>query len=132
MKSTVNKKTAIIVIVLFFVVAAISIAFPLLYLRQGFIGVVAKDENSFSLNIEWMNGTDSHSLNLNKDDALKVDFNVEKGSIYLLIQDPEENSIYSGNGSEANHFEVNILEKGIYSLTVRGNHAKGSLLVSKK
>lgn len=132
MKSIANKKTAIIVIVVFFVVVAISIAFPLLYLRQGFVGTIVKNENSFSLNIKWMNGINSHSLNLNKNDALKVDFNVEKGSIYLLIQDPEDNSIYSGNGGEANHFKVNILEKGIYSLTVRGNHAKGSLLISKK
>ena len=83
MKSIANKKTAIIVIVVFFVVVAISIAFPLLYLRQGFVGTIVKNENSFSLNIKWMNGIDSHSLNLNKNDALKVDFNVEKAlSIY--------------------------------------------------
>lgn len=132
MKSTVNKKTAVIVAILFSLVAAISIAFPLLYFRQGFDGEITKDDNYYSLNFEWMNGTDSHSLKLDKGDALEVDFNIEKGSVYLLIQDQDENSLYSGNGSEANHFEVNIKEKGIYSLTVRGNHAKGSLLVSKK
>lgn len=132
MKSNVNKKTAIIVIVVFFVVAAISITFPLLYLRQGFDGEITKDANYYSLSAEWMNGASSHSLNLDKGDTLTVDFNVEKGSIYLLIQDPEANAVYSGNGSEVNHFEVNILEKGTYALTVRGNHAKGSLLVYKK
>lgn len=61
-----------------------------------------KTQDSYTLDIQQMNGADSHTLNLTAGDVLRVEFETEKGSLHMEITAPDGTVIYAGNG-EKNH-----------------------------
>ena len=72
-----------------------------------------------------MNGTDLHALELRKSDILHIQFETEKGSLYMEIKAPDGTSVYRGNGKEATDFTINIQESGVYTIVVKARRAKG-------
>ena len=72
-----------------------------------------------------MNGTDLHALELRKSDILHIQFETEKGSLYMEIKAPDGTSVYRGNGKEATDFTINIQESGVYTIVVEARRAKG-------
>lgn len=64
------------------------------------------------MDIERMNGTDLHTLELQKGDSLQIRFETEEGSLYMEIKAPDGAAIYRGNGKETTDFTVNIPESG--------------------
>ncbi len=81
------------------------------------------------LDIERMNGTDLHALDLQTGDVLQVQFETVKGSLYMEIKAPDEITIYRGNGKKTTNFTVNIPERGVYTFVVEARHAKGTIHV---
>ena len=79
------------------------------------------------LEIERMNGTDLHTLDLQTGDDLQIKFKTVKGSLYMEIHAPDGTVIYRGNGKETTDFTVNIPESGVYSVVVEARHAKGTI-----
>lgn len=79
------------------------------------------------LDIERMNGTDLHTLDLKTGDALQIQFETVKGSLYMEIHAPDGTVIYRGNGKDTTHFTVNITESGVYAIVVEARHAKGTI-----
>ena len=97
------------------------------YNQEGFTGRRVKNPDAYLLDIERMNGTDLHTLELHGGDALQIRFETVKGSLYMEIKAPDGTAIYCGNGKEANDFTVNIPESGVYTIVVEARHAKGTI-----
>ena len=79
-----------------------------------------------------MNGTDLHTLELQKDDVLQIQFETEKGTLYMEIKAPDGTSVYRGNGEEITDFTVNIPESGVYTVVVEARRAKGTIHIERK
>ena len=119
---------------------AVFIALPLLilagvaiflfcYNQEGFTGSRVKNPDEYLLDIEKMNGTDLHTLELREGDALQIEFETGKGELYMEIKAPDGTAIYRGNGEETTEFAVNIRESGVYTVVVEARSAKGIIHV---
>ncbi|MDD6036634.1 MAG: hypothetical protein PUC30_10680 [Lachnospiraceae bacterium] len=95
--------------------------------QEGFTGSRVKNPDSYMLDIERMNGTDLHALDLQTGDVLQIRFETVKGSLYMEIHAPDGTVIYRGNGKEITDFTVNIQENGVYTILVEARKAKGSI-----
>ena len=95
--------------------------------QEGFSGSRVKNPDAYLLDIEWMNGTDLHTLELQEGDVLHIQFETAKDSLYMEIKAPDGSTIYRGNGKEITDFTVNIRESGIYTVVVEARHAKGTI-----
>ena len=100
--------------------------------QEGFTGSRIKNPDAYCLDIEEMNGTDLHTLELHEGDALQIHFETTKGSLYLEIQAPDGTALYRGNGKETTDFAVNIPESGVYTIVVEARHAKGTIHIQLK
>ncbi|MBY8625157.1 PPC domain-containing protein [Enterococcus faecium] len=74
-----------------------------------------------------MNGTDLHTLDLQAGDVLQIQFETEKGTLYMEIKAPDGTTMYCGNGGETTDFTVNIREGGVYTIVVEARHARGMI-----
>ena len=119
---------------------AVFIALPLLVLagiaaflscsnREEFTGSRVKNPDAYLLDIQKMNGTDLHTLELCEGDVLQIQFDTEKGDLYMEIKAPDGTAIYRGNGKETTEFTVNIRESGVYTIVVEARYAKGTIHV---
>ena len=97
--------------------------------RENFNGSREKNPDAYFLDIQKMNGTDLHTLELCEGDVLQIQFETEKGSLYMEIKAPDGTSLYRGNGKETTEFTVNIRESGVYTIVVEARHAKGTIHV---
>ena len=94
--------------------------------RDCFVGSRTAEAGSYRLDIDRMTGTDRFTMELSAVDTLAVQFETVKGSIYMEIKEPDESSLYAGNGKGVREFAVNISKSGVYSIIVEANHAKGT------
>ena len=95
--------------------------------QEGFTGSRVKHPDAYLLDIERMNGTDLHTLELQEGDALQIQFETEKGDLYMEIKAPDGTVVYGGNGKETTDFTVNIREDGVYTVVVEARRAKGTI-----
>ena len=116
-------------IVLPLLLLAGSAVFLFCYNQEGFTGSRVKNPDAYLLDIEKMNGTDLHTLELSRGDVLQIQFETEKGSMYMEIKAPDGTSVYRGNGKETTEFTVNIRESGVYTVFVEARHSKGIIHV---
>ena len=127
---TKSKKAVFIVLVLLFIAGAA--VFLSCCNQEGFKGSRVKNPDAYLLDIERMNGTDLHMLELHEGDVLQIRFETEKGSLYIEIKAPNGTAIYQGNGKETADFTVNIEESGVYTVVVDAHHAKGTIHIQLK
>ena len=100
--------------------------------RDCFVGSRTAEAGSYRLDIDRMTGTDRFTMELRAGDTLAVQFETAKGSIYMEIKEPDESSLYTGNGKGVREFTVNILESSTYSIYVEACHAKGTVYIQQK
>ena len=110
------------------ILAGVAI-FLFCYNQEGFTGSRVKNPDAYLLDIEKMNGTDLHTLELSRGDVLQIQFETEKGNLYMEIKAPDGTAVYRGNGKETTDFTVNIRESGVYTVVVEARHAKGTIHV---
>ena len=122
---TKRNKTVLIALPLL-ILAGVAI-FLFCYNLEGFTGSRVKNPDAYLLDIEKMNGTDLHTLELHEGDVLQIQFETVKGSLYMEIKAPDGTTIYRGNGKETTEFAVNIRESGVYTVVVEARHAKGTI-----
>ena len=127
---TKSKKAVLLVLPLLFL-AGVA-AFLFFYNQEGFTGNRIKNPDAYLLDIERMNGTDLHTLELHEGDVLQIQFETVKGSLYMEIKAPDGTTIYRGNGKETTDFMVNIRESGVYTIVVEARHAKGTIHIQLK
>ena len=98
--------------------------------NQGsFSGSRVKNPDAYLLDIEKMNGTDLHTLELCEGDVLQIQFEIEKGDLYMEIKAPDGTAVYRGIGKETTAFTVNIRESGVYTVVVEPRRAKGTIRI---
>ena len=95
--------------------------------QEGFTGSRVKNPDAYLLDIEKMNGTDLHTLELQEGDVLDIQFETVKGSLYMEIKAPDGTAVYRGNGRETTELAVNIRASGVYTIVVEARHAKGMI-----
>ena len=100
--------------------------------QEGFTGNRVKNPDSYLLDIEKMNGTDLHTLELCEGDVLQIQFETEKGEMYMEIKAPDGTAVYRGNGKETTGFSVDIQESGVYTIVVEARHSKGTIHIQAK
>ena len=122
---TKRNKAALLVILLLFLAGVATFLFC--YNQEGFTGSRVKNPDAYLLDIEKMNGTDLHTLELCQGDVLQIQFETEKGELYMEIKAPDGTAVYRGNGKETTEFTVNIRESGVYTVVVEARHAKGTI-----
>ena len=97
--------------------------------QEGFTGSRVKNPDFYLLDIEKMNGTDLHTLELQAGEYLHIRFQTEQGSLYLEIKTPDGTSVYRGNGQDVTDFTVNAPENGVYTILVEAHRARGSIQI---
>ena len=122
-----NKTKIIIIFIVLFVFGAVLALFR--YNQECFTESRIKNPDSYLLDIERMNGTDLHTLDLQTGDVLQIQFETVKGSLYMEMKAPDGTTIYCGNGKETTDFTVTIPENGVYSVVVEARHAKGKICI---
>ena len=100
--------------------------------QKGFTGIRVANPDSYRLDIEKMNGTDTHTMELHTGDTLKIHFETEHGKLSMEIKSPDGTLIYTGNGKGTTDFTVNISEGGAYSVRVEAHSAKGTIHIQQK
>lgn len=96
-----------------------------------FNGDRVANPDSYRLDIEQMNGADTHTMELNAGDTLNIHFETEHGKLHMEIKAPNGTLIYIGNGEEATDFTVNISESGEYSVHVEAHNARGKISIQR-
>ena len=127
-----TKMSKAVFIVLPLLLLAGSAVFLFCYNQEGFTGSRVKNPDAYLLDIEKMNGTDLHTMELSQGDVLQIRFETEKGSMYMEIKAPDGTAVYRGNGKETTDFTVNIRESGVYTVVVEARHAKGIIHLRRK
>lgn len=100
--------------------------------RTCFVGSRIADADAYRLDIDYMTGTDSATMELKANDTLAVFFEAVRGSIYMQIKAPDKTILYSGNGKDVTEFTENVSESGTYSIYVEAHHAKGRVHIQQK
>lgn len=126
MKTMTKSKKAVLLVLPLLFLAGVA-AFLFFYNQEGFTGNRIKNPDAYLLDIERMNGTDLHTLELHEGDVLQIQFETVKGSLYMEIKAPDGTTIYRGNGKETTDFTVNIRESGVYTIVVEARHARGTI-----
>ena len=121
-----KRNKAVLIVLVLLLIAGVAI-FLFCYNLEGFTGSRVKNPDAYLLDIEKMNGTDLHTLELCQGDVLQIRFETVKGELYMEIKAPDGTSVYRGNGKETTDFTVNIRESGIYTIVVEARHAKGTI-----
>ena len=124
-----TKRNKNVLIALFLLILAGVAVFLLCTNQEGFTGSRVEKPDAYLLDIEKMNGTDLHTLELQEGDVLQIEFETEKGELYMEIKAPDGTAVYCGNGKETSDFTVNIRESGVYTVVVEARHAKGIIHV---
>lgn len=123
-----KRNKAVLIVLSLLLLAGIAV-FLFCYNLEGFTGSRVKNPDAYLLDIEKMNGTDLHTLELSRGDVLQIQFETEKGELYMEIKAPDGTAVYRGNGKETTDFTVNIRESGVYTVVVEARHAKGTIHV---
>lgn len=95
-----------------------------------FNGNVIKNADAYKLEIQTMTGTDLHTMELKEGDVLQIQFETEKGSMYMEIKAPDGSSVYRGNGKATKGFSLEIQKDGVYTIAVEARRAKGNISVA--
>ena len=127
-----TKRNKVVFIALLLLLLAGIAAFLFCYNQEGFTGSRVKNPDAYLLDIEKMNGTDLHTLELSRGDVLQIQFETEKGELYMEIKAPDGTAVYRGNGKETTDFTVNIRESGVYTVVVEARHAKGTIDIQRE
>ena len=111
--------------------AAAAVVLLLCRGQSDFTGDRIKNPDAYLLDIEEMNGTDQHTLELQEGDVLQVQFRTARGALSMEIQNPDGTVLYQGNGKETTDFTVNVPENGLYTVTVEARRASGTVHIRR-
>ena len=110
------------------ILCAIMIIVSLTACSSDFDGSRTGNDNEFSMEYKVLNKTDSQDLKLQNGDKINAKIIIDGGTLAIKIQKDDEEPIYESDGiSASNEFEVEVEESGIYTITVTGKKAKGSV-----
>ena len=137
-----SKKTMIAIIV---TTTICGLIFLYLILQNNFMYNVKREfdgnrvrntePDAFELSFEYMDKEDSEKFNLEAGEELKVSWDIEKGSVDLVIKNADGEEIYKANGrkgEDKSEFSVAAAKSGEYTVYVSAEKAKGRIMVEHK
>ena len=77
-----------------------------------FDGSRVKNADSYQLDIKTMNCTDTHILELEQGDTLKIEFETENGNLSMKITAPDGTALYQGDGTYMDRIERRFTYNG--------------------
>lgn len=93
-----------------------------------FNGSRTGNDSQFIMKYTVFNTTDSQELKVNAGDTVHAEIVMDKGLLSYKIQKGNDKPIAEGKGISASKaFDVKAEESGIYTVTVIGERAKGSV-----
>lgn len=93
-----------------------------------FDGSRTGNNNEFMMDYKVFNKTDSQDLIVEKGDTIHAEIIAEGGSLSFRIQREDEAPVYEGEDvSFSDEFDIDIEERGTYTVSVTGEKAKGSV-----
>lgn len=93
-----------------------------------FNGSRTGNDSQFIMKYTAFNTTDSQDLLVEAGDKINVKIVADAGQLSIKIQKGQEEPVYkSENVCSSNNFNLDIEESGIYTVTVTGKKAKGSV-----
>ncbi len=126
-------------ILLISVLTALTVVAAVLILPQQpeakFEGERISNQDGFELRFDWMDMTDSETLELREGDVLHVSWQIESGHVDVVIRQENKEPVYQANdrvaGDKAD-FYVEISQTGSYTITVSSRKAKGQISFLKR
>ena len=109
------------------VAAALSVFFILRHRAPTFQGSRVKNPDCYALDCQSFSGQDDHILSLQTGERLRVQVQVNKGSLQVTIDMEGHAPIYRSNGMETGAFEVEVPESGDYQITLKGSGFAGTV-----
>lgn len=88
------------------------------------------NDTQLIMDYKVFNTTDSQTLELAAGDVVNCEVISNSGSIDIVLQKSKEEPIYNGTNISTATFQIVIEESGKYSVSVTGNHAKGSVHIT--
>lgn len=108
-------------------VVVLAVSIPLAVRREAtFNGSSFGDRRSFHLSFSVMNTTESHDLALNAGETLSAALVSDGGTLSVTIQKGDDAPLFEGTDLTTQNFTVTAQETGAYTVSVTGQHAKGS------
>ena len=77
-----------------------------------FDGSRVKNADSYQLDIKTMNCTDTHTLELEQGDTLKIEFEAENGNLSMNITAPDGTALYQADGTYMDRIERRFTYNG--------------------
>ena len=112
----------------FSVVVIAMCAFWLMSCSSTFDGSRTGNDSEFIMDYKVLNTTDTQDLTVEAGDTIHAKIVIEGGQLSFKIQKDDDVPICeSVNVSLSDEFDVKIEESGIYTVTVTGAKAKGSI-----
>lgn len=90
------------------------------------------NENQLIMEYNVFNTTDDQDLTLEAGDTVHAEIVAVRGSLSVKVQKGSEEPVYENNSITASvNFDIEIPESGIYTITITGKRAKGSVSFEK-
>lgn len=109
------------------VAAALSVFFILRHQAPTFQGSRVKNSDCYELDCQSFSGQDEHTLSLPTGERIRVQVQVNKGSLQVTVGMEGHAPIYRSNGMETGTFEVEVPESGDYQMTLTGSGFAGTV-----
>ena len=77
-----------------------------------FDGSRVKNADSYQLDIKTMNCTDTHTLELEQGDTLKIEFETKNGNLSMNITAPDGTALYQADGTYMDRIERRFTYNG--------------------
>lgn len=96
-----------------------------------FDGNKTVNADSFQMDYSVLDQREDSFLTLAEGDVLQVSIAQETGTVDVTVGIDGNEPVYEGNGLSNTDFTLNILESGIYQITVTGHNARGHVAFTK-
>ena len=128
-----KKRTWAKVLIIFLFVAAYFIFYAVKFDGERIVSTAPVSH--FYLQFNVLNTTDSQNMTFQEGDAMHVSWQIDGGSVDVLIAMQGEEPLYRANGrgnGDAAEFDLTIPKTGDYTVTVTGKNAKGWVRFEEK
>ena len=85
------------------------------------------NDSEFMMDFVVLNKSDAQDLKVEAGDSICAKVVVEAGQLSIKIQKDQEEPIYACDDVATDEFQISVEKSGIYTVTVTGEHAKGSV-----
>lgn len=96
-----------------------------------FNGSRTGNDDRLIMSYSILNTTETQHLDLEAGDVLDVEVTSDAGSVSLMVQKQGSDPVYEEENLPTGSFQIEIEEAGIYRATVTGDHAQGSISITK-